>query len=161
MQELSLSGGVAELAQNALQLPVPATPERLASAKMATTLVNNSGLTENPFANLSRSALTAIIYDQSGTYTINERTAALEQQDNNDTAFLTSANNQSDATGNLSYIYTALQELNQQQLPVEKATPTEYLSLVTSPEQLNSLVALYGGPSDLLLDYSGGWTPSS
>lgn len=161
MHELSQSDGVAGIAKDALQLPVPATAERLASAKMATTYINSGGQTQNPFASLSRSALTAIIYDQSGTYTINERSAALGQQENNDSAFLTSASNQTAVTGNLSYIYTALQELNQQQLPVEKAVPTEFIPLSTSPEQLNSLVALYGGPSDLLLDYPGGWTPSS
>lgn len=161
MHELSQSDGVAGIAKDALQVPVPATPARLASAQMATTHVNSGGQTQNPFAGLSRSALTAIIYDQSGTYTINERSAALGQQEDNDTAFLTSAHNQTVATGSRSFIYTALQELNQQQLPVEKAVPDEFIALSTSPEQLNDLLDLAGGPANLLLGYPGGWTPST
>ena len=161
MQEISQSGSPEQMAQDALQLPVPATSERLASAKMATEFASSFGQTTNPFAGLSRSALTAIVYDQSGKYTINERNAALAQQENNDTTFLTAASNQSLATGNRSFIYTALQELNQQQLPVEKAVPTESGSAVTTPEELSQMVNTYGGSATLAFNYPDGWTPAS
>ena len=161
MQELSQSDGVAGIAKDTTQLPVPATAERLASAKMATEYVNSGGQTQNPFAGLSRSALTAIIYDQSGTYTINERSAALGLQENNDSAFLTAASNQTIATGNRSSIYTALLELNQHQLPVEKAVSSEFLALSTTTAELTRQLNLAGGSVALSLDYPDGWTTST
>jgi glucan-binding YG repeat protein len=161
MQEILQSSSPKQMAQDALQLPVPATQERLASAKMATERVSSGGQTQNPFAGLSRSELTAIIYDQSGKYTINERVCALGQQEDNDTAFLTAASNQSLATGNRSFIYTALQELSQQQLPVEKAVPTESGSAVTTPEELSQMVDTYGDSATLAFNYPDGWTPAS
>lgn len=54
-------------------------PVLLARAKQATEFVNrssNNGNEKNPFAGLPREQLTNIIYDDSGTYTVNERRAA-------------------------------------------------------------------------------------
>lgn len=54
-------------------------PVLLARAKQATEFVNrssNNGNEKNPFAGLSPEQLSSIIYDDSGTYTVNERRAA-------------------------------------------------------------------------------------
>ena len=57
----------------------------LARAKQATAYVNSaasrSGSEKNPFAGLSREQLSNIAYDDSGTYTINERRAASYEAD--------------------------------------------------------------------------------
>mgnify|MGYP000278821171 FL=1 len=61
------------------EVPKTNDPALLARAKQATEFVNrrgNSGNEKNPFANLSNDQLTNIIYDDSGTYTVNERRAA-------------------------------------------------------------------------------------
>ncbi|SHN00065.1 hypothetical protein SAMN05216593_105304 [Pseudomonas asturiensis] len=49
-------------------------PDRLARAKTATQFVN--GGRDNPFAGMPRSQLSLIAYDDSGTFTVNERRAA-------------------------------------------------------------------------------------
>jgi hypothetical protein len=61
------------------EVPNTNDPVLLARAKQATEFVNrssNNGNEKNPFASLSREQLTNIIYDDSGTYTVNERRAA-------------------------------------------------------------------------------------
>lgn len=60
---------------------VPSTddPELLARAKQATQYINNhvaGNSSGNPFAGLSHEQLANIIYDESGTFTVNERHAA-------------------------------------------------------------------------------------
>lgn len=62
------------------EVPNTDDPALLARAKQATAYVNSaasrSGSEKNPFAGLSSEQLTNIIYDDSGTYTVNERRAA-------------------------------------------------------------------------------------
>lgn len=61
------------------EAPKTNDPVLLARAKQATEFVNrssNNGNEKNPFAGLSREQLANIIYDDSGTYTVNERRAA-------------------------------------------------------------------------------------
>lgn len=62
------------------EVPATADPELLARAKDATDYVNRAAkwdqTAKNPFAGLSYDQLTLIAYDDSGTYTVNERRAA-------------------------------------------------------------------------------------
>jgi len=61
------------------EVPKTDDPELLARAKQATEFVNrssNNGNEKNPFVGLSREQLANVIYDDSGTYTVNERRAA-------------------------------------------------------------------------------------
>jgi hypothetical protein len=150
---LSAANSPEGLAINAAQLPVPATPDSLASAASATSFVDSGGTQPNPFASLSRTALTAIIYNESGQYAVNQRLAASAQQGNNDSAFLMAASNRSIATGNDSFVYSALLALDQHKLPVEKALPSDLAPLATTTAQLVALVNQYGGTAGDLSDY--------
>jgi hypothetical protein len=62
------------------EVPDTSDPELLARAKSATDFVNLASkwdqTAKNPFAGLSYNELTLIAYDDSGTYTVNERRAA-------------------------------------------------------------------------------------
>ncbi len=61
------------------EVPKTSDPELLARAKQATEFINrssNTGNEKNPFSGLSRDQLSNIVYDESGTYTVNERRAA-------------------------------------------------------------------------------------
>jgi len=62
------------------EVPKTSDPELLARAKQATAFVNDASRgghsIKNPFSGLSREQLSNIIYDDSGTYTVNERHAA-------------------------------------------------------------------------------------
>ncbi|MDO8988026.1 MAG: hypothetical protein Q7U91_00165 [Sideroxyarcus sp.] len=62
------------------ETPKTSDPELLSRAKQATAYVNDASRgghsVKNPFSGLSREQLTNIIYDESGTYTVNERHAA-------------------------------------------------------------------------------------
>lgn len=72
------------------EVPKTNDPALLARAKQATEFVNrrgNSGNEKNPFANLSNDQLTNIIYDDSGTYTVNERRAAWSEAYDRDEAW--------------------------------------------------------------------------
>ncbi|MDP3637843.1 MAG: hypothetical protein Q8R51_10715 [Azonexus sp.] len=62
------------------EVPKTSDPELLARAKQATAFVNDAArggsAIKNPFAGLSQEQLANVIYDESGTYTVNERHAA-------------------------------------------------------------------------------------
>lgn len=62
------------------EVPKTSDPELLARAKQATAFVNDASLggysVKNPFSGLSHEQLSNIVYDESGTYTVNERQAA-------------------------------------------------------------------------------------
>lgn len=67
------------------EVPDSDDPQRLARAKQATEFCQRrSDIQKNPFLNLPREELTKIIYDDTGTYTINERSAALSEQGRQD-----------------------------------------------------------------------------
>lgn len=73
-------GYYAKKAQHDSEVPKTNDPELLARAKQATAFVNDSAYggksVKNPFAGLSRDELSSILYDESGTFTVNERHAA-------------------------------------------------------------------------------------
>jgi hypothetical protein len=60
------------------EVPKSNDPARLASAKQATDFVN--GKSKNPFVGQTRDELTAIVANDTGDYTINERRAALAER---------------------------------------------------------------------------------
>ncbi|MBX8511402.1 hypothetical protein K5D34_17070 [Pseudomonas cichorii] len=59
------------------EIPDTDDPELLERARQATQFKNGTGA--NPFASLSQDQLRLIIYDESGDYTINERSAAFSE----------------------------------------------------------------------------------
>jgi hypothetical protein len=65
------------------EVPNTDDPVLLARAKQATAFAqtNGRGGVQNPFAGLSRDQLSSIAYDESGTYTVNERHAASYEAD--------------------------------------------------------------------------------
>ncbi|GHC34808.1 hypothetical protein GCM10010082_31910 [Kushneria pakistanensis] len=60
------------------EVPNTNDPAHLDRAKQATTYVNGSG--SNPFKGLAPDQLSLIIYDEGGTFTMNEKRAALDEQ---------------------------------------------------------------------------------
>lgn len=61
----------------AAETPDSDDPTRLAQAEQATDYVANNG--RNPFKGLTQAQLSLIVYDESGTFTVNERIAAYEE----------------------------------------------------------------------------------
>lgn len=159
MRELSEASDTAGLAKNAAQLPNPATTDRVTSAQNATEFVLNGG--KNPFANLSRSELTSVIYDQSGKYTVNERIAALSQQQINDSDFILAASSKSQETGDDSYLYAALIVLDNHKTRVEKAIVNDATPYAATSTQLyNYFNSASGGDADperYVYSYPNGW----
>lgn len=68
------------------EVPKSGATDRLESAKKATACLNGKGA--NPFATLNRDQLTAIIANDGGDYTVNERRAALTKRDELEKAVL-------------------------------------------------------------------------
>ena len=66
---------------NDAELPKSNTAERNAAAKKATEFLNGGGKVKNPLEGKTRDELTAIIGNDTGDYTVNERRAALAQRD--------------------------------------------------------------------------------
>lgn len=68
------------------EVPKSGTTERLAAAKKATEFLTGKGV--NPFSALTRDQLTAVIANDGGDYTVNERRAALMKRDELEKAVL-------------------------------------------------------------------------
>lgn len=66
---------------NDAEVPKSNTAERNAAAKKATEFLNGGGKVKNPLEGKTRDELTAIIANDTGDYTVNERRAALAQRD--------------------------------------------------------------------------------
>ncbi|WP_341912795.1 hypothetical protein [Ferrovibrio terrae] len=73
---------------NDAEVPESGTPERKAAAKKATDFLNGGGKVKNPLTDKTRDQLTAIIANDTGDYTVNERRAALAQRDTLEKAIL-------------------------------------------------------------------------
>ncbi|AOR62578.1 hypothetical protein [Pectobacterium wasabiae] len=82
-----LAGSSYESNRKVLAEELPATddPEWLARAKQANNFANGRGT--NPFKGLSRDQLALIIYDDSNTFTVNERRAALHESNEQESAW--------------------------------------------------------------------------
>ncbi|AYH03053.1 hypothetical protein F6Q07_19290 [Pectobacterium parmentieri] len=70
---------------HAEELPATDDPELLARAKQANDFANGRGT--NPFKGLSRDQLALITYDDSNTFTVNERRAALHESNEQESAW--------------------------------------------------------------------------
>ncbi|WP_425642496.1 hypothetical protein ACPUEK_04665 [Marinomonas gallaica] len=79
-------------AKHDAEVPDTNDPAHLERAKQATAFTNGTGA--NPFARLAPDQLTLIVYDESGTFTANERRAALLEQDEQDSAWRISVVNE-------------------------------------------------------------------
>ncbi|MBS4048697.1 MAG: hypothetical protein KG075_20305 [Alphaproteobacteria bacterium] len=66
---------------NDAETPASNTAERNAAAKKATEFLNGGGKVKNPLEGKTRDELTAIIGNDTGDYTVNERRAALAQRE--------------------------------------------------------------------------------
>ncbi|MDI1277576.1 hypothetical protein [Methylobacter sp.] len=81
----------ANKAKNNSEVPKTDDPELLARAKQATEFVTSSDRgsrsVKNLFGNLSSEQLTNIIYDDNGSYTVNERRAAYYESDDREQAW--------------------------------------------------------------------------
>ena len=121
----------ANKANNDAEVPNTDNPELLARARKATQFENGSG--SNPFAGLSRDQLALITYDESGTFTVNERRAAWSEAFHQESAWrqmvVAMATAEYNGTGKLTHFFTAVLDhyktlpgIEQAQYPASYAT---------------------------------------
>ncbi len=126
----------ANKAKHDSEIPKTSDPELLARAKQATEFVNrssNNGNEKNPFAGLSREQLASIVYDDSGTYTVNERRAASYEADRREEVWRVKVINQAiteyNSTGKLTNFFTSVLDHFQELPAIEQAQyPKDYVS---------------------------------
>lgn len=126
---------LANKAQHDNEIPATDNPDVLARAKQATAFVNDADqgkqTVSNPFSGLSRDQLALIVYDDSGTYTVNERRAAASEADKQEEAWrvqLTAhAMNEYNQTGKLTQSFAAGLEHYRELPAIEQAQyPADY-----------------------------------
>lgn len=111
--------------KKAIDAEVPDTddPVLLARAENATQFVNGSG--KNPFAGMSTDQLSLIIYDDSGSFTTNERRAALSESSDREQAWrqmvVANAMAEYNGTGKLTKFFTAALEHYKDLSAIEQA----------------------------------------
>jgi hypothetical protein len=119
------------------EVPKTSDPELLARAKQATAFVNDASRgghsIKNPFAALSREQLANITYDDSGTYTVNERHAAWRESYDQEEAWrekvTTQAMNEYNSTGKLTNFFTSVLDHFKELPAIEQAQyPKDYAS---------------------------------
>lgn len=104
------------------EVPDSDDPVRLARAKQATAFCQNPRKDSiNPFLGLSREALTKIMYDDSGLYTINERSAALSEQNRQDYNYWSPIIDDAFMSGDYRKHYRAAIEFYDKLSPIEKS----------------------------------------
>ena len=104
------------------EVPDSDDPVRLARAKQATAFCQNPRKDSiNPFLGLSREALTKIMYDDSGLYTINERSAALSEQNRQDYNYWSPIIADAFMSGDYRKHYRAAIEFYDKLSPIEKS----------------------------------------
>lgn len=138
----------ARIADN--EIPKSDDPDRLARAKQATSYIYKQG--PNPFANLSRDQLTAIIYDDSGAYTTNERVAAGGEQQSQDTKYWQPIFAKAEATGDYRESFEAGIAFFDRLSPIEQSyRPADYklkMFSLLEQEEAKHGGALKNGPLD-------------
>lgn len=135
----------ANKAKNDSEIPKTSDPELLARAKQATEFVNrssNNGNEKNPFAGLSREQLASIVYDDSGTYTVNERRAASYEADRQEEVWRVKIINQAiaeyNSTGKLTNFFTSVLDHFKELPAIEQAQyPKDYVSDLESKIKLD------------------------
>jgi hypothetical protein len=126
---LAARTGAEAIARADREVPDSSDPERLRQAAQATESLY--GRASNPFAGLGRSALSAIIYDESGAYTANERFAATSQRAELDQAFWQPVFQQAMATGDWRPVIVAGLSFYAGLSPLEQsAYPANYVQLM-------------------------------
>lgn len=121
----------ASKAKNDAEVPSTRNPEHLARAWKATLFENGSGT--NPFAGLSRDQLAVITYNDSGTFTVNEKRAASSEASRQEEVWrqtvIAKAGAEYDATGKLTQFFTdvldhykTLPDIEQAQYPASYET---------------------------------------
>ena len=135
----------ANKAKHDAEIPKTSDPELLARAKQATEFVNrssNNGNEKNPFAGLSREQLASIVYDDSGTYTVNERRAASYEADRQEEVWRVKVINQAiaeyNSTGKLTNFFTSVLDHFKELPAIEQAQyPKDYVSDLESKIKLD------------------------
>lgn len=122
------------------EIPNTSDPELLDRAKKATTYV--TGLGKNPFAGLSPKQLSDIVYDDGGTYTVNERHAAWQESYDQEEAWREKVAAQATAeynkTGKLTNYFRSVLSHFQGLSPIEQAQyPADYASDLQSKINLD------------------------
>ena len=117
------------------ELPQTDDPELLARAKQATAYVNDASKgghsVKNPFSGLSREQLSSIVYNDSGTFTVNERQAAWRESYNQEEAWGEKVAAQAVAeyknSGKMTHFFTSVLEHFNQLPAIEQAQyPKDY-----------------------------------
>ena len=136
----------ANKAKHDSEVPKTNDPELLARAKQATAYVNSAargGNSEkNPFAGLSREQLANIVYDDSGTYTVNERRAASYEGDRQEEAWRVKVTTQAmaeyNSTGKLTNFFKSVLDHFKELPAIEQAQyPKDYASDLESKIRLD------------------------
>jgi hypothetical protein len=116
VKDLTSQATPTQQAAHDAETPHTSDPDLLAKAKQATAFLavsrTGTGTANNPFAGLSREQLYDVVFDDSGSYTFNERTAAftaLSDQENQWRNKVSSdATTEYKTTGKLTKFYTAV-----------------------------------------------------
>lgn len=112
LSKISGDGYFANKKANDAEVPDTEDPELLARADNATKFVNGNG--KNPFAGMSSDQLSLIIYDDSGSFTTNERRAAWEESFDQESAWrqkvVANSIAEYNGTGKLTKFFTAALE---------------------------------------------------
>lgn len=104
------------------EVPNSDDPVRLARAKQATVFCQNpSNDSVNPFLGLPREDLTKIIYDDSGAYTVNERSAALSEQQRQHYNYWSPIIDDAFMSGDYRKLYRSAIEYHDKLSPIEKS----------------------------------------
>ncbi|WP_253911924.1 hypothetical protein [Pseudomonas sp. CVAP len=129
LSKISGDGYFANKKANDAEVPDTQNPELLARAKNATQFVNGSG--KNPFAGMSSDQLSLIIYDDSGSFTNNERRAAWSESSDQEYAWrqkvVANSIAEYNGTGKLTKFFTAALEHYKDLPAIEQAQyPNSY-----------------------------------
>ncbi|WP_421137615.1 hypothetical protein [Pseudomonas sp. NFX15] len=121
------------------EVPDTNDPTLLARAEKATSYTR--GLASNPFSGMSMDQLALITYDDSGTFTVNERRAALEESDKQEFAWrqkvVAQAEHEYNTTGKLTKFFQSVLDHYKDLPQIQQAEyPSDYES------RLNELIAL-------------------
>lgn len=130
--------GAAAIAQADRERPDSTDPVRLKQAEQATESLY--GRAANPFAGRSRAELSAIIYDESGAYTVNERYAAANQRTELDNRFWAPVFQRALTTGDWRPVVEAGLVFYASLSPLERtAYPPNYVQLMQQYLALDNL----------------------
>lgn len=129
-----------------------------ALAELAVATPSRSGLER--VRTLHREQLAAMVYDQDGRFSLDERSSALARLQSNDREFLQRAGDMAQASGDERVLQAALIELEEAKTPIERALPTgeQAPDVAALRRSLASrTLELGGAPASLSLAYPNGF----